>query len=121
MRRPIVAVALRRHAARIRQRRALVNEHDAEAMVLGQVDPDSMVNWTASGELVFVTILSGPGSVIAPFIGSTLFELLRTYAFEFLPQAWQLIVGGTLLAIILFLPGGVWSIVERLMESKNKS
>ena len=91
------------------------------AMVLGQVDPDSMVNWTASGELVFVTILSGPGSVIAPFIGSTLFELLRTYAFEFLPQAWQLIVGGTLLAIILFLPGGVWSIVERLMGSKNKS
>ena len=91
------------------------------AMALGQVDPDSMVNWTASGELLFVTILSGPGSVIAPFIGSTVFELLRTYAFELLPHAWQLIVGGTLLAIILFLPGGVWSIVERLMGSKNKS
>lgn len=83
------------------------------AMALGQVDPDSMVNWTASGELVFVTILSGPGSVIAPFIGSVVFELLRTYAFELVPHAWQMIVGGTLLGIIFFLPGGVWSLVEK--------
>ena len=29
-----------------------------------------MINWTVSGELVFVTILSGPGNVIAPSIGS---------------------------------------------------
>jgi len=91
------------------------------AMALGQVDPDSMVNWTASGELVFVTILSGPGSVIAPFIGSTVFELLRTYAFELVPHAWQLIVGGTLLTIILFLPGGVWSLVERFMGTGKKT
>jgi len=89
------------------------------AMALGQVDPDSMVNWTASGELVFVTILSGPGSVIAPFIGSVVFELLRTYAFELLPHAWQLIVGGTLLAIIFFLPGGVWSLVEKIVRART--
>lgn len=89
------------------------------AMALGQVDPDSMVNWTASGELVFVTILSGPGSVIAPFIGSVVFELLRTYAFELVPHAWQMIVGGTLLTIILFLPGGVWSVVEKVVRKKS--
>ena len=83
------------------------------AMALGQVDPDSMVNWTASGELVFVTVLSGPGSVIAPFLGSLVFELLRTYAFELVPHAWQLIVGGTLLVIILFLPDGVWSLITK--------
>lgn len=84
------------------------------ALSLGQVDPESMVNWTVSGELVFVTILSGPGSVAAPFIGSLIFELLRTYAFEWFPYAWQLIVGGTLLLIIFFLPGGVWSVISRL-------
>ncbi|GHD47083.1 branched-chain amino acid ABC transporter permease [Thalassobaculum fulvum] len=84
------------------------------AISLGQVDPESMVNWTVSGELVFVTILSGPGSVAAPFIGSLIFELLRTYAFELVPYAWQLIVGGTLLLIIFFLPGGVWSVLSRL-------
>lgn len=88
------------------------------AMALGQVDPDSMVNWTASGELVFVTILSGPGSVAAPFIGSVIFELLRTYAFELLPYAWQMIVGGTLLLIIFFLPGGVWSLLSRFRGAR---
>ncbi len=84
------------------------------AITLNQVDPDSMVNWTVSGELVFVTILSGPGSVAAPFIGSMIYELIRTYAFEWLPYAWQLIVGVTLLGIIFFLPGGVWSLLARL-------
>jgi branched-chain amino acid transport system permease protein len=89
------------------------------AMALGQVDPDSMVNWTASGELVFVTILSGPGSVAAPFLGSVIFELLRTYAFEFLPHSWQLIVGGTLLLVIFFLPGGLWSLVARAGRARG--
>ena len=89
------------------------------AISLGQVDPDSMVNWTVSGELVFVTILSGPGSVAAPFIGSLIFELLRTYAFEWLPHAWQLIVGATLLVIIFFLPGGIWSLISRLAARKE--
>ena len=57
-------------------------------------------------------IMSGRGSVAAPFIGSLIFELLRTYAFELAPQSWQLLVGGTLLLIIFFLPGGLWSLVS---------
>ena len=84
------------------------------ALALGQVDPESMVNWIVSGELVFVTVLAGPGSVAAPFVGSLVFELLRTYAFELVPYAWQLIVGGTLLAVIFFLPGGLWSVISKL-------
>src|SRR3546814_12878745 len=79
------------------------------ALALGQVDPDSMVNWTVSGELVFVTILSGPGGVAAPFIGSMIYELIRTYAFEWLAHAWQLLVGEMLLGLIFFLPDGLWS------------
>ena len=86
------------------------------AMALGQVDPDSMVNWTVSGELVFITIMSGAGSVIAPFLGGVVFEFLRTYASELAPQAWQMVIGGALLAIIFFLPGGVWSLVEKILK-----
>jgi len=89
------------------------------AMAIGQVDPDSMVNWTVSGELVFITIFSGAGSVIAPFIGSVVFEFLRTYAFEWAEHAWQMIVGGTLLATILFLPGGIWSLLEKIFRLKK--
>lgn len=84
------------------------------ALAIGQVDPDSMAYWTVSGEFVFITILSGTGNVAAPFIGALVFELIRTYAFELVPYAWQLILGSTLLAIIMFLPEGIWSLLDRL-------
>ncbi len=91
------------------------------AMALGQVDPDSMINWVASGELLFVMILSGASSVVAPFVGSLIFELLRTYALEWAPLAWQFIIGATLVLLILFAPGGVWSLLERGFRRKEKA
>ncbi len=84
------------------------------ALAVGHVDPDSMANWTVSGEFVFITILSGTGSVAATYIGALVFELIRTYAFEYAPQIWQFILGGSLLVIIMFLPDGIWSLKSRL-------
>ena len=80
------------------------------AVTVGHVDPDSMVYWPVSGDFVFITILAGTGNVSATFIGALVYELLRTYAFEFAPEIWQLILGGALLLIIMFLPDGLWSI-----------
>lgn len=80
------------------------------ALTIGHVDPDSMVYWPVSGDFVFITILSGTGNVGATFIGALVYELLRTYAFEYAPDIWQLILGGSLLLIIMFLPDGLWSI-----------
>lgn len=88
------------------------------AIAIGHVDPE-MVWWIQSGEFVFVTILSGAGNVIAPLVGSVVFEILRTFAIEFAPQAWQFVVGGCLLAVIMFLPGGLWSLIERSREGRD--
>jgi len=82
------------------------------AMAVGHIDP-TMAYWTTSGELVFVTILSGTGSVVAPFLGSLVFSLIQTYALQYAPSVWQMILGVALLAIILYLPGGLWSALER--------
>lgn len=82
------------------------------ALAVGHIDPE-LTNWTTSGEFVFVTILSGSGSVLAPFVGSTLFELLRTYATDYAPYSWQMVLGICLLLLILFLPNGVWSLFQR--------
>jgi branched-chain amino acid transport system permease protein len=79
------------------------------ALSISHVDP-SMSYWTTSGGFVFVTVLSGAGSVAAGFIGSVLFELVRTYAASLLPGAWQLILGSVLLLTILFLPEGIGSL-----------
>ena len=69
-----------------------------------------MVYWTSSGEFVFVAILSGTGSVIAPFLGSLVFEVLRSFAYQYSPNTWQLVVGLAMLLVIALLPGGLWSI-----------
>ncbi len=79
------------------------------AIVTGHIDPE-MTYWTTSGEFVFVALLSGIGGVGAPFLGSILFELVRTYAFAYAPYIWQLILGASMLLVILFLPGGIWSL-----------
>jgi branched-chain amino acid transport system permease protein len=82
------------------------------ALAVGHIDPE-MAYWTTSGEFVFVAILSGTGSVAAPFAGAILLELLRSFAYEHAPNTWQLVVGGAMLAVILFLPEGLWSLVLR--------
>ena len=79
------------------------------ALAVGHVDPE-MAYWTTSGEFVFVAILSGTASVAAPFLGALLLELLRSFAYEHAPNTWQLVMGAAMLAVILFLPDGIWSV-----------
>lgn len=81
-------------------------------LTVGHIDPE-MAYWTASGEFVFVAILAGTTSVAAPFVGAFLLELLRSYAYEHAPNTWQLVVGTAMLAVILFLPEGIWSLFRR--------
>jgi branched-chain amino acid transport system permease protein len=82
------------------------------ALAVGHVDPN-MAYWTTSGGFVFVTILAGASSVAAAFVGSLLFELLRSYAVDILPGTWQIILGSVLLLTILFLPDGLGSLMSR--------
>ena len=79
------------------------------AVAVGHIDPE-MAYWTTSGEFVFVAILSGTVSVLAPFLASLLFELLRSFAYQYSPNTWQMVVGAAMLLVILFLPTGVWAI-----------
>jgi ABC-type branched-subunit amino acid transport system permease subunit len=79
------------------------------ALAVGHIDPETAY-WTTSGEFVFVAILSGTTSVAAPFLGAIVLELLRSFAYEYAPNTWQLVVGGAMLLVILFLPSGLWSV-----------
>jgi len=82
------------------------------SMSVGHIDPE-MAYWTTAGEFVFVAILSGPASVAAPFVGSILFELTRSYAMEYTPHTWHLVLGAALLIVIMFLPNGLWSLFRK--------
>lgn len=82
------------------------------ALASGHIDPD-MAIWTTSGEFVFIAILGGTGHVAAPFIGAIVFSVIRSFAIQEAPHFWQMTLGVVLLALILFLPKGLWSLVAR--------
>ncbi len=82
------------------------------AMTIGHVDPE-MAFWTTSGEFVFIAILSGTASVLAPFLGAVIFESVRSFAYEYSPNTWQMVLGFTMLLVIMFLPGGLWSVFTK--------
>jgi len=51
--------------------------------------------------------------VVAPFIGAIVFSVIRTFAIQEAPNTWQMTLGVILLALVLFLPKGLWSLVAR--------
>lgn len=90
------------------------------ALTTRQVTP-SLAYWTTSGELVFIAILGGSGSVFGPFMGAVAYELTRVYAAAFAADGWQMILGIVLLLVILFAPGGLWGMLRPLAERRRTS
>jgi len=102
------------------------------------------MQWTASGEVVLMTILGGMGTLLGPVLGagiikymeqiiSSLNEQILTGFFgSFLPEAltgpivsfaslfvgegWHLLLGLVFMLIVTFLPGGVMEGVARIMR-----
>ncbi len=83
------------------------------AFRVGHIVPE-LAYWTTSGEFVFVAVLGGTGSVPGPLVGSIGFEFLKSYASKYAAFTWQMALGAAMLLVILFLPGGLWSLAERL-------
>lgn len=75
--------------------------------------------WTRSSEFVFIAVLGGPGHVAGALSGTFIFELIRTYAASLLTDSWQLILGITLIAIILWAPGGLVELWNRAFNRKR--
>jgi branched-chain amino acid transport system permease protein len=82
------------------------------ASTVGHIDPE-LGYWTTSGEFIFITILAGTGSVLAPFLGALIFGVIQSVAFDVSPNTWQMVLGASLLAVIVFLPNGLWSLFRR--------
>jgi ABC-type branched-subunit amino acid transport system permease subunit len=107
------------------------------------------MQWTASGEVVLMTILGGAGTLVGPFLGAGIIkyfenifsaynEALLHHTFAFLPdlvnnvvvtlispfvgEGWHLMLGGVFMLIVIFLPGGVMEGVRRLSRlAKRRS
>ncbi len=85
------------------------------AVAQGIVTPD-YAWWIRSGELVFIAILGGAGSVAGAFVGALIYEVVRTYAAAFAADVWQMVLGIFLLAIILYASRGLVGLYTDLMD-----
>jgi branched-chain amino acid transport system permease protein len=65
-----------------------------------------MMDWTRSGELIFMVVLGGAGSWFGPVLGAAAFLLLEEMLSR-LTLYWQLIFGLFLIAVVLFARGGI--------------
>jgi len=101
------------------------------------------MQWTASGEVVLMTILGGTGTLLGPVIGagaikylenifSAFNESILTEMFSFLPETlqhaavsvtglfvgegWHLTLGAMFMLIVIFLPGGMMEGLNRLLN-----
>lgn len=99
------------------------------------------MQWTASGEVVLMTILGGVGTLIGPLLGvgiikyfENIFSALNTntlhQTFSFLPdwlentvvwisshfvgEGWHLTLGMLFMVIVIFLPGGILEGFQRI-------
>jgi branched-chain amino acid transport system permease protein len=75
------------------------------------VSPD-MMDWPRSGELMFMVILGGMGSLFGPVLGATAF-LILSEVLSSITIHWHLIFGPLLILLVLYVRGGLTGLIER--------
>ncbi|HFC91325.1 MAG TPA: branched-chain amino acid ABC transporter permease, partial [Leucothrix mucor] len=101
------------------------------------------MQWTASGEVVLMTILGGAGTLVGPLLGATIIkyfenifsalnlgELHKIFASlpdtlenivvaiinPFVGEGWHLMLGTLFMIIVIFLPGGIMEGLTRVVK-----
>lgn len=80
------------------------------ANVNGFVSP-AMMQWSQSGMLMMMVILGGVGHLYGGVIGAIVFLLLEEFLSHY-TMHWQLGLGAVLLAVVLFAPNGITSLLK---------
>jgi ABC-type branched-subunit amino acid transport system permease subunit len=105
------------------------------------------MQWTASGEVVLMTILGGAGTLVGPILGAAVIKYFENIfsafneqtlhrIFDFLPdsienplvsvvslfvgEGWHLTLGVIFVLIVIFLPGGIMEGIRRITGLFNR-
>ena len=85
------------------------------AVVFGFVTPE-LLSWHQSGNVRLMVILGGMGNLVGAIAGAFVFTGMQE-AFGSWTKHWQLVMGGVIVAAVLFLPGGLAAIPGRIKRS----
>jgi branched-chain amino acid transport system permease protein len=84
------------------------------AHTAGIVSPENVV-LTTSVDALLMAVLGGPGTLIGGVIGASVVLFIREYL-STMVHWWQYVLGGVYVLVILYLPGGLMSIPERIRQ-----
>jgi branched-chain amino acid transport system permease protein len=84
------------------------------AHTAGIVSPENVV-LTTSVDALLMAVLGGAGTLVGGIIGASVVLFIREYL-STLVHWWQYVLGGVYVAVILYLPGGLMSIPERIRQ-----
>lgn len=74
-----------------------------------------LLGWVQSGEAVFMTLIGGAGFLTGPLVGSAVYIFLNSYITQFTVY-WPLTIGLIILFLVLYLPGGVLSLIDKRLS-----
>jgi branched-chain amino acid transport system permease protein len=75
------------------------------------ISPDA-IYWTASGDILIMTMLGGAGTLIGPVIGAGIFLLMKNVVSSY-SEHWLAIIGVVFICCVLFFPGGIWGTLRQ--------
>jgi branched-chain amino acid transport system permease protein len=82
------------------------------AIFNGFISADA-VYWTASGDILIMTMLGGAGTLIGPALGAAIVLLMKNVVSSY-SEHWLAIIGITFICCVMFFPGGLWGTLQRL-------
>jgi branched-chain amino acid transport system permease protein len=82
------------------------------------ISPDA-VYWTASGDILIMTMLGGAGTLIGPAIGAGVFLLMKNVVSSY-SEHWLAIIGAIFICGVLFFPGGIWGTLRQVRWPRGK-
>src|ERR1700731_3922689 len=87
------------------------------AHTAGIVSPENVV-LTTSVDALLMAVLGGAGTLVGGVIGASVVLFIREYL-STLMHGWQYVLGGVYVLVILYLPGGLMSIPQRLRQLRS--
>ena len=81
------------------------------ALQFGFVNPE-LLSWHQSGNVLLMVILGGVGTLYGAVAGAFAFVALQEI-FSSVTTHWQLLLGGAIILLVIFLPGGLSSVLRR--------
>lgn len=80
----------------------------------------ALLGWHQSGVPVFMTLIGGAAHFAGPLVGSIIYTALNAYVTQF-TSYWPLTIGLIILCVVLFLPGGLLSVIDIWVHRGRKA